>query len=73
MINNVGFNTDTPEEDGLDVVRSYSINVFGQTGQEIGEWLNCTNLREEPDRVAFTDDRGHEVVLRGGIVVLQEQ
>lgn len=61
------------ENEGLGAERQYSVALFGQTGEEIGEWLRCTGLREQPDRVSFLDDHGHEVVLRGGIIVIQEQ
>lgn len=51
----------------------YSIAVFGQNGQEIGQWDRCTQIQEEPDRISFIDDRDHLVMIRGGIIVLQEQ
>lgn len=74
LFNNNDVNSPDLEQNSLPAgERVYSIAVFGQTGEEIGKWIECTNLREEPGRVSFTDDRNHLVVLRGGITVIQEQ
>ena len=71
--NGEGINNQPFGEGGVETGRQYSIAVFGQTGEEIGEWLRCTQLREQPGRVSFLDDHDHEVILRGGITVIQEQ
>ena len=73
LINNEDSQDQGYASGGLAAERQYSIAIFGQTGEEIGEWLRCTGIREQPGRVTFIDDHNHEVILRGGIIVIQEQ